>query len=201
MVVHRRVLSFGVFLVLVAVAAAFIAANWGRVNEGMAGAALVGARSAGAASSGTSALTSDVTGTVPSTSVSDAADYFASAHLRRAQAESRELDQLKQLAADASTSATVRAEAQEQILQREQLQEQESAAELVLQAKGYPQSLVMLRPGGATVVVQAAAFGPADAARVAQAVGGTAGIDPAQVQIVPRGAVPPADGAAAVAAG
>lgn len=189
MVLPRRVLSFGVFLVLVAAAAAFVAANWGRVNEGAAGAAaLVAARSAGTAGSGTAALTSDVSdvGAGP-VATAGAADYFASAHLRRAQAESREIDQLKQLAADASTSATVRAEAQEQILQREQLQEQESAAELVLQAKGFPQSLVMLRPGGATVVVQATSFGAGDAARVAQAVASTAGIDPAQVQIVPRG--------------
>ncbi len=203
MVMRQRVLSFGIFLVLVAAAAAFVAANWGKVNDSPAGAALVAGRSAGsttaAGAAGAAAKANSSGGTgqpaVPTVTGAAAApagaDYFASAHLRQAQAESREINQLKALASDSGTSPTVRAEAQQQILQREQMQQEEASAELVLQAKGYPESLVMLRPGGATVVVQTSQFGPDDAARIAQAVAATAGLDPSQVQIVPRGVPTP----------
>jgi stage III sporulation protein AH len=185
MVLHRRVIDLLLFVALVVGAAAFVAANWGKVSGHLGGTSLVSAPLSGTHGAGR-ARPGSGTAAAPAPATAAAADYFAAAHLQRAQAESRELEQLKRLAADASATAAVRAQAEEQILQLEQQQEEEAQAELVLQAKGYPQSLVLLRPGGATVVVQAAQFGAADAARIAQAVAAVAGVDPAQVQIVPR---------------
>jgi len=198
---RARVLRFLLLLVLVAAAVVFVTANWRRVNPlAPAGAALVtaAARGAGtlpvAASAGSATASAASAGSARASAASaggssaSAADYFAAAHLQRAQAESREIAGLQQLAGEPGTAAAVRAEAQEQVLQLEQLQEEEAAAELVLQAKGYPQALVLLHPGGATVVVQAATFGAGPAALVAQAVAAAAGLDAADVQVIARGA-------------
>jgi stage III sporulation protein AH len=172
---RRRLARFGLLVLLCAAGAAFVARNLGalepsgaRPAAGPSGAVAVAAppRSGGAASP---------------------AGYFAAARLQRDQAESRELSQLEALAREPGASTAVRAEAQEQILQLEQMQEEEAQAELVLGAKGFPQSLVLLHPGGATVVVQAAGFDAAAAARVAQAVASVASLDPADVQIVVHG--------------
>lgn len=212
MVLRRRhIVGFLVFLVLVAGAVVFLAEHWSAVGgDGISGATLVAAggpiagvsaprttggnRSAvpgAAVPSGTGAASRSSASprsaaTARSTTTGGTAGYFAAAHLRRAQAESRELAELQQMAGDARATATVRAEAQQQILQLEQLRQEETTAELVLEAKGYPQSLVMLSPSTATVVVAASSFTAADAALVGQAVAQVAGMDPAQVQIVPR---------------
>jgi len=171
----RRLVGFVVLVVLVVAAVFFVVQNWRRVGAGApAGATLV--------SVGTVLRSAP-----PAGPASSAAGYFAAARLQRDTTESRELSELQALAAAGGTAPAVRAEAQEQILQLEQMQAEESTAELVLQAKGYPQALVLLRPGGATVVVQATTFNAASAALVAQAVAGVAGLDPAQVQIVTRG--------------
>ena len=188
---RARVLRFLLLLVLVAAAVVFVTANWRRVNPlAPAGAALVTAAARGAGTLPVAASAGSATASAASAggSSASAADYFAAAHLQRAQAESREIAGLQQLAGEPGTAAAVRAEAQEQVLQLEQLQEEEAAAELVLQAKGYPQALVLLHPGGATVVVQAATFGAGPAALVAQAVAAAAGLDAADVQVIARGA-------------
>lgn len=115
-----------------------------------------------------------------------AADYFAAARLERAQAESRELDQLEAMADDAGAAATIRAEAEQEILQLDTQQRAESTAEMVLKAKGFTQAIVLLQASGAVVVVEAPHFNAAAAAAVAQVVAGAAGIAPDQVQIVVR---------------
>ncbi len=174
---RRRLLGFAVLVALVAAGVVFVARNWAVQGGGApAGATLVSARPAASSAP-------------PRTSSAGApAGYFAAARLQRDQAESRELADLRALAGDPATSAAVRAQAQEQILQLEQFQQEEAQAELVLQAKGFPQALVLLRPGGATAVVAAPSFDPASAALVAQAVAAAADLDPADVQIVVRGA-------------
>lgn len=180
---RRQIVGFLVLLALVVTGVVFVAHNWASVGrEGLSGATLVAAT----AHLGTTGRTAVAGVVAPEAPASPTAAYFATAHLRRAQAESRELDQLQRLAGDAQAGATVRAEAEQQILQLEQAQAAEATAELVLHAKGYPESLVLLSASGATVVVAATRFGATDAARVGQAVAQVAGLDPAQVQIVPR---------------
>lgn len=190
---RRAILGFLVLVALLVAASLFLARNWSLVGggDGLSGATLVAGRAvvpAGTAGAAGATGTPRPAAAAASATASTAAGtgYFAAARLRRAQAESRELAGLQQLAADSSASATVRAEAQQQILQLEQQQQEEVTAELVLQAKGYPQSLVMLAPAGATVVVGTSRFTAADAALVGQAVAQVAGMDPAQVQIVPH---------------
>lgn len=182
---RRRLLGFAILVALVAAGVVFVARNWAVQGGGApAGATLVSARPA---ASSAPPRTSSAGG--PSGAPAGApAGYFAAARLQRDQAESRELADLRALAADPATSAAVRAQAQEQILQLEQFQQEEAQAELVLQAKGFPQALVLLRPGGATAVVAAPSFDPASAALVAQAVAAAADLDPADVQIVVRAA-------------
>jgi stage III sporulation protein AH len=116
---------------------------------------------------------------------SSAVNALAAAQLRRSQAESREIDQLRGVATDTSVNATVRAQAEEQLVQLEQFQEEESLAEVVLSAKGFTDAVVLLHAGGATVLVPSGPFNAQKAAMVAQAVASVAGLDPSQVQIVP----------------
>lgn len=196
---RRQILAFAVFIALVVGAVLLVAQHWSAVGrDGLSGATLVAAAvrtSSGATSAPntTRATGRPLTPAVQAAaraeaggSAGSAAGYFAAARLRRAQSESRERAQLQQLSADGHASATLRAEAGQQLLQLEQLRQEETTAELILQAKGYAQSLVMLTPGGATVIVGASAFTATDAARVGQAVAQVAGLDPAQVQIIPH---------------
>ncbi len=117
---------------------------------------------------------------------SSATAYFAAARMQRAQAESRELDQLQAMANDPSASATVRGQAQEALLQLDTMQREEALAEMVLRAKGFSQSIVFLSASGAVVVVQAPRFDAAMAASVGQAVAEVASLQPDQIQIVAR---------------
>jgi stage III sporulation protein AH len=112
--------------------------------------------------------------------------YFAAARLERAQAESRELAQLQSLADDPSASPAVRGQAQEEILQLDAMEREQTQAEMVLEAKGFPQAIVFLAANGAVVVVQARHFDAAAAAAVAQAVAQVATIQPDQIQIVAK---------------
>lgn len=114
------------------------------------------------------------------------ASYFAAARMRRAQAESRVLDELEAVADDPATPPAVRAQADEAMLQLDTQQREENTAELVLQAKGFRQAVVLLSTTGAVAVVQASHFTAARAAEVAQAVAAVAAISPAQVQVVVR---------------
>ncbi len=114
-----------------------------------------------------------------------AQNALAAARLARAQAESRELDELRAMAQDKGTTATVRAQAQEEILQLEQMQEEEALAEVVLGAKGMGDAVVVLHAGGAAVLLPPTGLDAATAARAAQAVAAVAGLDPSQVQVVP----------------
>ncbi len=194
---RREVWRLAIFAALVAGAAGLIASQWGVVTqEGMRGAGFAWSelRGAGAAGTAPAASTKASSHAAAATravagagAVASAAHgYFAAARLQRASAESREIDALRQLIDGAHTASTARAEASQQLLQLERERQQEVTAELVLAAKGFTRSLVLLRSGGATVVVRASHFTASQAAEVAQAVASVAGINPARVQIVPH---------------
>lgn len=181
---RRRLYRFGLLVLLVAAGAAFVVRNLGTLDGAAARAAAAPRRAVPVAAPVSTARSAQAGATGSTASSVSTAGYFAQAHLQRDQAQSRELAQLQQVAADAAAGTAVRAQAQEQILQLQQIREEETQAELVLQAKGLSPSLVLLRPGGATVVVAAPRFTAAMAALVAQAVGSVANLDPADVQIV-----------------
>ena len=199
---RREVWRLAILAALVAGAVGLVASQWGVVTQGgVRGATLVWSDLRGGlsrvAAPGVARSTSGGSGAAVSSGSSQASvvggatvpaarGYFAAARLRRASAESQEIDALRQVIDGAHTSTTARAEASQQLLQLERERQQEVTAELVLAAKGFSKSLVLLRSGGATVVVRAAPFTASQAAEVAQAVASVAGINPAQVQIVPR---------------
>lgn len=181
---RRQVAGFLVFLLLMVAAVYFVARHWADLGRpAVSAATLLGAGARVVATTTTPSLAALVG---QARSAPAGSGYFASARLRQAQAESRQRASLRQLADAAHASATVRAEAEQELLALERRQAEETTAELVLQAKGYSPSLVLLSPGAATVVVEAAHFDAAAAARVGQAVAQAAGLDPAQVQIVVR---------------
>ena len=199
---RREVWRVGILAALVAGAVGLIASQWGVVAQGgVRGATLVWSELQGSASRGAATVASRSASVgsgsaIPVGSGHTAAashatsvvshGFFAAARLQRASAEGREIDALRHLINGANTSTTARAEASQQLLQLERERQQEVTAELVLAAKGFSKSLVLLRSGGATVVVKVAHFTASQAAEVAQAVASVAGINPAQVQIVPH---------------
>lgn len=193
MVRRRRFLNFSVLVVLVAAGVYFASRYWSKAADSIpATTVLTGATttlSGSAPTTGTKSGAVQASGGSPSSATGAGAptaqDALAAAKLQQAQAESRELDQLQALAKDPSANATVRAQAAEQVVQLEQFQEEESLAEVVLAAKGFPGAVVMLQAGGATVLVAKGPFDAPKAAMVAQAVASIAGMDPSQVQIVP----------------
>jgi stage III sporulation protein AH len=170
-----RLWRFALFVVLVAGALGWLAYQGGWLapaapERAPAAAAPVGARAVAAAP--------------PRPSVASGPGYFAAARLARDQAESRELAQLEAMADDPGATPAVRAQAQEEILQLGDLEREEAEAELVLRAKGYPETLVLLEPSGAVVVVEATRFDAAQAALVAQTVASVAGLNPDEIQVV-----------------
>lgn len=188
---RRRLVNFGVLVLMVAAGIFFVSRYWSQAANSIPATALLGASATNAhqtatKTGGATAGTKPAAGTPSTASAATAAQgALAQARLQQAQAESRELDQLQAIARDASANATVRAQAQEQIVQLEQFQEEESLAAVVLGAKGFPDAVVMLHAGGATVLVPQGPFNAAKAAMVAQAVAAIASLDPSQVQIVP----------------
>ncbi len=190
---RRKLVNFGVLVLLVAAGIYFVSRYWSQGADSVPATALLGAsattsrntpaQAGGAAAGGSRAKATTAPAAASGTTAAQGA--LAQARLRQAQAESRELDQLRAVAGNASANATVRAQAQEQIVQLEQFQEEEALAAVVLAAKGFPAAVVMLHAGGATVLVPQGPFDATKAAMVAQAVAAIASLDPSQVQIVP----------------
>lgn len=196
MVRRRKVVNFGLLVVLVAAGIYFLSRYWSQAAGSLPAAVVLSASGGGHASAGGSAArgaaaTADrgagATVSPARSGATTAAGALASAKLRQQSAESRELAQLRAVAQDASANATVRAQASEEIVQLERWQAAESLAEVVLAAKGYPDAVVILRTGGATVLVPKGRFGAPQAALVAQTVASVAGLDPSAIQIVPTG--------------
>ncbi len=202
-----RVLTFVVFLAMVALGV-YVVAHYrfavapasrqgGTLSEaalsakdlasGASASHLVSGASVAAVASDTSSMAAAIGGSASaSASGSSPSDYFAQAALQQQQAQSKEASQLQSVADDTQASSIARQDAEESLIALDQEVAAQSQADLVLEAKGYPQALVLINGQGAVVVVDAPSFNATDAARIGQAVAEIAGIDPAEVQIIPR---------------
>ncbi len=186
MTLRRKVFSFLVFLALVALGVFVVVRNWSEAGVASKGHTTdVTAHSTKTAERSTTSVVAR-SASQPASSVTNSSSYFSEGALEQEKAQSQEAAQLQAIVESSASSSLARQEAEQALITLDQEIAAETQAELVLQAKGYAQSLVLINGQGAVAVVEAPSFTATDAARIGQAVAEIAGINPDQVQIVPR---------------
>jgi stage III sporulation protein AH len=83
----------------------------------------------------------------------EADGFFVDYRLEREARRSRELELLREIAAQEETSAATRQEAQEKLMALARQAERETRTENILRAKGFEDALVVLEEQGVTVVI------------------------------------------------
>ncbi len=111
--------------------------------------------------------------------------FFASARLEREKARSREAETLRRAAEAAGEDEEFRREARRKLLLLGERTRKEKEAEILLQARGYPEALVLLHDQGAVVVVNRLKLDPKDIARIAEVLSEVGGIPRDKVRVVP----------------
>ncbi|QIA27107.1 SpoIIIAH-like family protein [Thermaerobacter sp. PB12/4term] len=195
---------FLVFLVVVAVVFAYIAAKWDDFNhqsalyDGSSGVAGLDQQGAGttdltgtageAGSAGSPGGPADAggiggqAGAVPNVE----AGSFAELRVQRTAIYDRQIEQLQAIAGDPNASASAREQAQQALVQLTQRQGVEQQIEQLIKSKGYEDAVVFVYDQAAIVVVKADRFAQADAARIADIVRQVTGIGYEGIRIVTR---------------
>ncbi len=196
---------FLVFLVVVAVVFAYIAAKWDDFNhqsalyDGSSGVAswdqqgtgtadLSGGPSGEPGSTGLpggeagAGATGSQAGAVPGVE----AGSFAELRVQRTAIYDRQIEQLQAIAGDPNASASAREQAQQALVQLTQRQGVEQQIEQLIKSKGYEDAVVFVYDQAAIVVVKADRFAQADAARIADIVRQVTGIGYEGIRIVTR---------------
>ncbi|QBS37973.1 MULTISPECIES: SpoIIIAH-like family protein [Thermaerobacter] len=194
---------FLVFLLVVAVVFAYIAAKWddfnhqsalyegsaGGVDLGQQGGAAVGLEGSEAGSSPSSegAATGEGTAQLPGEATPDLeGGSFAELRVQRTAIYDRQIEQLQAIANDPDASASAREQAQQALVQLTQRQGVEQQIEQLIRSKGYEDAVVFVYDQAAIVVVKADRFAQADAARIADIVRQVTGIGYEGIRIVTR---------------
>lgn len=194
---------FLVFLLVVAVVFAYIAAKWddfnhqsalyegsaGSVDLGQQGGAAVGLEGSEAGSSPSSegAATGEGTAQLPGEATPDLeGGSFAELRVQRTAIYDRQIEQLQAIANDPDASASAREQAQQALVQLTQRQGVEQQIEQLIRSKGYEDAVVFVYDQAAIVVVKADRFAQADAARIADIVRQVTGIGYEGIRIVTR---------------
>ena len=161
---------FLIFVVLVAAALALVVASWPAPKPATAPAKPV---------QSAAAVTTVAQPSQP-------ASFFVTARLDQQQAQSRELALDQQVAADATATQSVRANAEAQVVSLARQETQEEEIRALLLAKGYKDALVYLtsQPAAAEVVLEASNLTEADVVRAADAVERVAGIPAGDISVM-----------------
>ncbi|GAB6876018.1 SpoIIIAH-like family protein [Thermaerobacter litoralis] len=195
---------FLVFLVVVAVVFAYIAAKWDDFNhqsalyqggtgtvsldqQGLGTTDMTGSDTAGGSAAlpgdqGTSAGAEGQAGALPDVQ----AGSFAELRVQRTAIYDRQVEQLQAIANDPNASASAREQAQQALVQLTQRQGVEQQIEQLIKSKGYEDAVVFVYDQAAIVVVKADRFAQADAARIADIVRQVTGIGYEGIRIVTR---------------
>ncbi|ADU51290.1 hypothetical protein Tmar_1177 [Thermaerobacter marianensis DSM 12885] len=194
---------FLVFLVVVAVVFAYIAAKWDDFNhqsalyDGSTG--TVGFDQQGTGTAGPEGTGADM-GTLPGGTAAGEAGWaalegtapgaeagsFAELRVQRTAIYDRQVEQLQAIASDPNASASAREQAQQALVQLTQRQGVEQQIEQLIRSKGYEDAVVFVYDQAAIVVVKADRFAQADAARIADIVRQVTGIGYEGIRIVTR---------------
>ena len=199
--------KFLVFLLVVAVVFAYVAAKWDDFSQQSAlhdtG---LGGTTAGDQGTGTAALDGGSLGLgqegssagAPGTDAQGAGDgaqgaspdtatgSFAELRVERTAIYDRQIEQLEAIANDPNASASAREQAQQALVQITQRQGVEQQIEQLIRSKGYEDAVVFVYDQAAIVVVKADRFAQADAARIADIVRQVTGIGYEGIRIVTR---------------
>lgn len=114
------------------------------------------------------------------------ADYFVEYRLERDRVRSQEIEILQEIVNNQNFTAEARQEAQHRLLALTQIMDQELELEAVMEAKGFPESMLFIRPDSVTVIVRAAKLQPEEAAQIADLVSRGTGQPAGNIVIVPR---------------
>ncbi|HEY8552689.1 MAG TPA: SpoIIIAH-like family protein [Thermaerobacter sp.] len=194
---------FLVFLLVVAVVFAYIAAKWDDFNhqsalyEGSAGGVDLeqqGGTTVGleGTETGSSPLpegtaTGEGGAQLPGEATPDLeGGSFAELRVQRTAIYDRQVEQLQAIASDPDASASAREQAQQALVQLTQRQGVEQQIEQLIRSKGYEDAVVFVYDQAAIVVVKADRFAQADAARIADIVRQVTGIGYEGIRIVTR---------------
>ncbi|HEY8395012.1 MAG TPA: SpoIIIAH-like family protein [Thermaerobacter sp.] len=200
--------KFLVFLLVVAVVFAYIAAKWDEFSQqsalqdaGFGDTTAVGedmgqpgedtaqggaAGEQGAPLDGTLGQGAGQAGAGDTQQLAESSGSFADLRVQRAAIYDRQLEQLQAIANNANASASAREQAQQALVQLTQRQGVEQQIEQLIRSKGYEDAVVFVYDQAAIVVVKADRFQQADAARVADIVRQVTGIGYEGIRIVTR---------------
>lgn len=201
--------KFLVFLLVVAVVFAYIAAKWDEFSqqsalydgsyggtpvsdEGLDGTGLDtsgqdATQEQGASPDGTSAGGTGDSGAAGSTPLPNTSTgSFADLRVERTAIYDRQVEQLQAIANDPNASASAREQAQQALVQLTQRQGVEQQIEQLIRSKGYDDAVVFVYDQAAIVVLKADRFEQADAARIADIVRQVTGIGYEGIRIVTR---------------
>ena len=113
------------------------------------------------------------------------ADYFSSAKLTREQTRAKNKETLLDIINDSSIASADKQSAIKQVARITKISEKESAAELMLQAKGFDDAMVSISEGNADVVVSSEGLTEQQIAQIEDIVVRKTGIDAANIVITP----------------
>ena len=113
------------------------------------------------------------------------ADYFASAKLTREQTRAKNKETLMNIVNDKSIASADKKSAIKQVAAITKNSEKESAAEIMLQAKGFENAIVSISDGNADVVVDAEGLTQQQIAQIEDIVKRKAGVEASNIVITP----------------
>lgn len=137
------------------------------------------------ADSGEAVASKDSPGEAVMVSNTIGADYFASSKLSREQTRAKNKETLMDIVNNKEISSADKQAAIKEVAQLTKISEKESAAELMLQAKGFTDAIVSISGGNADVVVNANGLTNQQIAQIEDIVKRKTGISPEKIVITP----------------
>ena len=137
------------------------------------------------ADSGEAVASKDSPGEAVMVSNTIGADYFASSKLSREQTRAKNKETLMDIVNNKEISSADKQAAFKEVAQLTKISEKESAAELMLQAKGFTDAIVSISGGNADVVVNANGLTNQQIAQIEDIVKRKTGISPEKIVITP----------------
>ncbi|WP_018084983.1 SpoIIIAH-like family protein [Desulfurispora thermophila] len=113
-------------------------------------------------------------------------NYFIDYRLERERSRGQEIELLKEIINNPASDEQVKQEANQRLFALVKSSSQESQAESLLKAKGFPEAVVCLGQENATVVVQASQLLPDEVLRITDLVSRSSGVPAERVVIIPR---------------